>query len=314
MWSAASGYAKLPARSAANNTPFVVGSITKTFVAATIMQLSDAGELSLDDRLSNWLPDYPRATEMTLRQLLNHTSGVFNYFEHPSYNRKVFSTMKTHFWTPNEILTQFARLHYFAPGTGYHYSNTGFILLGLVIEGVTGKPLDKVLDERFFTPLAMNDSYFQYQAPGPASSAHGYLRKADGTFTRISDTTNYRPQISAATVAWAAGGVTASARDIARWADALYGGEGVVSDASLAQMTDYLAAGQTRGTYGLGTRTRLYAGERMFGHTGSLRGFAASMWHYEELDLTVVVLTNRGRIDPNPTADVLAGIARSVLP
>ncbi len=314
MWAAGSGYAKLPGRSAANNTPFVVGSITKTFVASAVMQLAEEGELTLDDPLSDFLPDYPRASEITLRQLLSHTAGVFNYFEHPSYNKKVFQTMKTHFWTPQEIVTQFARPLYFAPGTGYHYSNTGYVLLGLVIEEVTGQSLDDVLDDRFFTPLALNETHFQYQVPGPASSAHGYLRRPDGTFNQIFDTTNYRPQISAATVAWAAGGITASAREIARWADALYGGEGVVSDESLAQMTDYLASSYTRGQYGLGTRTRVHGGERMFGHTGSLRGFSASMWRYEDLDLTVVVLTNRGRIDPNPTSDVLAAIAISVLP
>lgn len=315
MWSAGSGYSRLLTRTRSTNaTPYVVGSITKTFISAAIMQLDDEGALSIDDPLSNWLPDYPRASAMTLRQLLNHTAGVFNYFEHPSYNSKVFGTMKTHFWTPDEILTQFARAPYFSPGGGFRYSNTGFVLLGLVIEAVTGKSLDDVLDERFFAPLGMSGSYFQYEQPGPASAAHGYLRKPDGTFRQISDSSSYRPQISAATVAWAAGGIVADPRDIARWADALYGGEGVVSDDALAQMTDYLAASQTRATYGLGTRTRTYNGYRMFGHTGSLRGFDAAMWHYPDIDLTVVVLTNRGRIDPNPTADALAAIAMSTLP
>lgn len=314
MWSAGSGYAKLGASVRSTNaTPYVVGSISKTFIAAAIMQLDDEGALSVDDRLSTWLPDYPRAADMSLRQLLAHTAGVFNYFEHSSYSRKVFNTMKTHLWTPGEILTQFVSAPYFAPGAGFRYSNTGFILLGLVIQEVTGKALDDVLRERFFTPLGMTGSYFQYRQPGPSSSAHGYLLKADGTVRQISDTTNYRPQISAATVAWAAGGVVATARDIARWGDALYGDLGVVSDTALAEMTDYDYSTYARDTYGLGTRTRIYNGQRMFGHTGSLRGFAAAMWHFRDLDLTVVVLTNRGRIDPNPTADVLAGIAMSAL-
>jgi D-alanyl-D-alanine carboxypeptidase len=316
MWSAGSGYAKLPSRTASkNSTPYVVGSITKTFITAAVMQLDDEGVLSIDDPLSNWLPDYPRAAETTLRHLLSHTSGVHNYFEHSSYNSKVFNTMKTHFWTPEEILTTFAAAPYFAPGDGFRYSNTNFVLLGLVIESVTGKSLDDVMAERFFAPLSMTNSYFQYESPPAPSSAQGYLLTRSGVFREISDTTGYRPQISAATVAWAAGNIVAGPRDIARWADALYGGAGaVVSDESLAEMVDYDYSNYARGTYGLGTRTRTYNGHRMFGHTGSLRGFSAAMWYYADLDVTVVVLTNRGRIDANPIADVLASIATSSLP
>jgi D-alanyl-D-alanine carboxypeptidase len=306
-WSGGSGSAQLEgSREASGDTPFVVGSVSKTFVAATIMQLAEEGVLGLDDRLSRWLPDYPRAAQITLRQLLMHTSGEFNYFEHPTYNRRVFGE-PAHEWTPDEILTTFRAAPYFAPGTGYHYSNTGFVILGLVVEAATGNSLGDEYRQRFFEPLDMADTFFQGDGPPPSRAASGYLVGQGGP-RLISDGTDYRPTTSAATVAWAAGAVVASASDLATWADALYGG-GLLEPESLAQMTDFTANPYAGGAYGLGTRTRIISGRRVIGHTGSLRGFAASMWHFPHEGITVVVLSNRGRVDVNPIADQLAAAA-----
>lgn len=309
IWKSGSGYSKLFAQTLATpKTPFVVGSITKTFITAAIMQLAEEGKLSIDDPLSNWLPDYPRAPAMTLRELLGHTSGVYNYFEYPTYNQRVFKTDKGHYWTPQEILDNFVGSPYFAPGTGFHYSNTGFILLGLVIQGATGQSVGAVLKQRFFVPLGLRHTFFQGAAAPPSSSAYGYLYNS-GVWHEWSDATNYRPTISAASVAWSAGGIVSSARDVAKWAAALYGGH-VVSAAHLTQMEDYTYAPASKGTYGLGTWSRVDKnGVRMYGHTGSLRGFDAGMWYYPNMQLTVVVLTNLGRIDVNPITDALAATA-----
>ncbi len=308
IWKAGSGLAQLaPDEVSTPTVPFVVGSLTKTFVTATIMQLADEGKLSIDDPLANWLPDYPRADQITLRELLGHTSGVYNYFEYPTYNKRVFQTDKTHYWTPQEILDNFVGAPYCDPGTCYHYSNTGFVLLGLVVEQVTGLPLGKVLKQRFFKPLGLRHTYFQGTAAPPAVSADGYLF-SKGTWHEWADATNYRPTISSASVAWSAGGIASSARDIAKWCAALYGGHVVSADA-LAQMEDYTYSPDSEGTYGLGTYTRVVSGVRMFGHTGSLRGFDAAMWFYPGTGLTVVVLTNLGRININPMTDALAAAA-----
>ncbi|HEY5488286.1 MAG TPA: serine hydrolase domain-containing protein, partial [Candidatus Limnocylindrales bacterium] len=140
IWSSGSGNAiASPAEPATGDTPFVVGSITKTFITAAIMQLADAGQLSIDDPLSNWVPDFPNAQNITIRELLHHTSGIYDYFDYPTYNTQVFLTMQGHSWTPQEILSTFVGAPYFPPGTGYHYSNTNFILLGLVVENITGQ-------------------------------------------------------------------------------------------------------------------------------------------------------------------------------
>lgn len=308
-WSGGSGSAHVdPGLPATGDTPFVVGSITKTFVAALVMQLAEEGVLSLDDPLSRWLPDYRRHNDATLRQLLAHTSGIYNYFEHPAYNRRVFADPEPD-WTPQEILTEFGAPPYFEAGSGYHYSNTGFVLLGLVIEEATGNSLEEELQARLFEPLGLEDTYFGGGTDtAPATSAHGYLVGRNGV-RLISDGTSYRPTRSAATVAWAAGAIVASAPDLATWARALYDGDEVVAAEYVAQMTDFAANPYSGLEYGLGTRTRILNGHRMVGHTGSLRGFAAAMWHFPDLDVTVVVLSNRGRIDVNPVADALARVA-----
>jgi D-alanyl-D-alanine carboxypeptidase len=307
IWTGGSGFAQLAERTPAGaDTPFVVGSISKTFVAALVMQLAEEGQLTLDDPLSTWLPEYPRSDDITVRQLLDHSSGIFNYFEHPTYSSRVFGD-PLHEWSPDEILTTFSAAPYFAPGEGYHYSNTGFVLLGMIIEQVTGNSLGDEYRARFFEPLGMSETHFQGDGPPPSQAAHGYL-VGEGGPRVVNDGTDYRPTTSAATVAWAAGAIASTPGDLATWADALYGGE-LLDAESLAQMTDFRGNPFAGGLYGLGTRTRVMQGRGVVGHTGSLRGFAASMWHFPEEDLTVVVLSNRGRLDVNPLAERLAAVA-----
>lgn len=306
-WSGASGYADLGRElEATPDTTFVTGSITKTFVTAAVMQLQEEGVLSVDNPLAAWVPDFPNAEKISLAQLLSHTSGVFNYFEHPEYNTRVFNE-PDHAWTPQEVLREFVLDPYFAPGAGYHYSNTGFLLLGLVVEEATGQTLGGALRERFIGPLALDDTYIQGEAAPPPGSARGYLVRATGP-VGLDDGSDYRPTKAAATVAWGAGDIVSTASDLAEWARAVYGGHLLAPD-SLAAITNFDYSSYAKETYGLGTRTRVFDGARMFGHTGSLRGFDAAMWHFPETDLTIVVLTNRGRIEANPIVDALATIA-----
>ncbi|MGI8928026.1 MAG: serine hydrolase domain-containing protein [Candidatus Limnocylindrales bacterium] len=306
-WSGADGFADLGRElEAIPDTTFVTGSISKTFVTAAVMQLQEEGVLSIDDPLADWLPDHPNAENMTLRQLLSHTSGVYNYFLHPEYNARVFNE-PDHAWTPQEVLDEFVLEPKFPPGTGYHYSNTNFVLLGLVVEEATGQPLGEVFRERFFAPLELGDTYCQCGGPPAAGSARGYLVRATGP-VGLDDGTDYRPTLSAARVAYGAGDIVSTAADLADWARTVYGGHLLAAE-SLTQMTDYNYSPDARGEYGLGTRTRVFDGERMFGHTGSLRGYAAAMWHLPGTDLTIVVLTNRGRLEANPIVNALAQIA-----
>ena len=309
IWSTGSGDARVsPQIPATGDTPFVVGSISKTFVTAAIMQLADEGKLSIDDALAKWMPDYPNAQNITIRELLHHTSGIFDYFDAPNYNSDVFSTMVGHSWTPQEILSTFAHAPYFAPGTGYHYSNTNFIILGLIIEQITGQSLGDVYRQRFFEPLGLDHTFFEGAGPPSSDAAYGYIQRPN-VLKEQTDGSAYRPTVSAATVAWAAGAIDGSAKDIATWGDALYGGH-LVQPQDLAQMEDWTYyPPPTDETYGLGTRSRVIDGERVFGHTGSIRGYDAAMWHFPNTDMTMSVLTNLGQIEANPIVDALAAVA-----
>jgi D-alanyl-D-alanine carboxypeptidase len=236
--------------------------------------------------------------------LLSHTSGIGDYFVHPDYEELVFGRL-THHWTVDEILALAAdRRPIFPPGTDYGYSNTNYILLGRILELVGGESLGAQIRARFLEPLGLEHTRFQGEDPIPDGAARGYLREARQWLDQ-SDGTAFRPNTSAATVAWAAGAMLSTASDLLRWEDALYGGEILAPD-SLAEM---LAFG--RSGYGLGTRRQVLAGLAGIGHGGSLRGFVAGMYRLPELDIDVVVMTNRGRVDPFVTdlADRLVRIA-----
>ncbi len=299
-WSGRSGVADVGVQlNTTTQTSFVMGSITKTYVGTLIMKLAEEGRLSVDDKLSRWLPNYPNAAGITLRQLLSHTSGLYNYFSHPDYESLVFGRPAYH-WTPNEILTTFARDPYFTPGAGYRYSNTNYVVLGLVAEAAGGASLSELVRSRIFVPLGANRSFMQTGGPA-TNAAKGYLLKTDGTWRDVNDNSGYRPSRSAATVAYGAGDGSASADDVATFIHELYGGS-LLNSSSVAEMTDwerYVGGGN----YGLASQTRTLDSRRMFGHTGSLRGFVASAWHVPSENTTVVVMTNRGRISSTPIND-----------
>jgi D-alanyl-D-alanine carboxypeptidase len=279
--------------------PFPSASMIKVPILYEVMARVEEGRLSLDDPLSRWLPGYPNGHRLSLRQLLSHTSGVFNYFEHPDYARLVFKR-PTYKWAPTEILDTFARKPYFAPGAGFYYSNTNYVLLGLVAEAAGGAPLGAQLRSRFTQPLGLTRTFFQGEGPPPAASAKGYLKPSG--MKEISDNTGYRPTRSAATVAWAAGDGVSTADDVATWTRALFSGE-LLSTDSLAEMLDH--SRYPGGIYGLGVRTRVLDGRRMFGHTGSLRGYVSATWHLPAENTTIAVMTNRGRINAHTIGNVL---------
>ena len=262
-------------------------------MAALAFQLQQEGKLSLDDAISTWLPDYPNGDAITLRMLLNHTSGIADYFWNPEYADLVYKR-PTHHWTVDEILDLAAeRKPVFAPGAKQEYSNTNYILVGRILEIVGGAPLAEQLRSRFFDPLGLTSVVFQGDEEVPSGAAKGYWK--DGAWVDWSDGTNLRPMTSAATVVWAAGAILSSVRDLLRWEAALYGGE-VLNEDSLRQLLTFGRAG-----YGPGTRYQRLAGWDGYGHGGSLRGFQAGMYRMPEAGVDVIVMTNRGDVTMDPT-------------
>lgn len=239
------------------------GSNSKTFVAAIIMMLKDEGKLSLDDTIYKFMPQQINVDgRITVRQLLQHTAGIYNYTDHPSYAGDLNSGLSV-FWTPDTVLKNYVNAPYFSPGASWKYSNTGYSLLGLIIENVEGKPFNQVLKDRVFSPFGYDEMYlgaydsFTKEMPGTWFSATSYLN---------TDIT------SVLSSAWAAGAVLSHPIQLAKWAHDLYGGK-ILSDSSLIEMTK--TSTQSGSAYGLGTVVRRLNGNTYHGHGGAILHYSA---------------------------------------
>lgn len=289
------------------DTPFAWGSITKTVIAALVLRLATDGQIDLRTRIVKWFPDYPQARRISVRMLLGHTSGIFDYFQHPDYPERVYED-PLHEWTPQEILTLTGKRTN-APGKGFGYSNTNYVLLGLILEQVTGRPLADLVEEQVLRPLGLDESVFQQVGrPVGLVGAKGFWKEQGGGFREWSDGTDFRPTTSTASVAWAAGAIEGSVRDLLDWEMALYEGD-VLTPEALAQMLDF----DRRSGYGLGARTQTLAGRAGYGHGGSLRGFVSVMYRLPVEDLDVVVLANVGFANLDRVANRLANAALRAL-
>lgn len=290
---------------ASARTVFRIGSLTKQFTAAGVLLLAEQGKLKIDDKLSLYLPDFPRANEVTLRDLLNHTSGIHNFTEGP-----VIDKISTTGATVKELVADIAGqspLYDFEPGMGWWYSNSNYALLGVVIEKVSGRTWATFMKTEIFDKLGMSDTAADDAGdvvPGRASGYSLFHGKA-GQF-RNADFTNM-------SVPYAAGALRSTAEDLARWNGDLYGGK-LLKPESLKVMLapgrlrngaeDQTAiawpggkafappAGYVPGPYAFGLEHHSENGRRIVGHDGSIAGFDALMQNYVDDGVTIIVLTN----------------------
>ncbi len=302
VWMGHAGFADVATRGPMGNlTLLEAGSITKTFVAALALQLSGQGVINLDDPLSRWIagPEYDPG--ITLRELLDHTSGVDDAFNHAA----LLDALDAHrraVWTPGEVLA-YVRAPYFPPGQGWAYSNSNYLLLGEVIERATGRTLASLLRERFFVPLRLTHTFFQSEEPLVGAPAHGYTYTSFRTWALkdLSDGTAHLPFTSLATSIGAAGAIVTTSDDLARWALYLYRGK-VLPPSQLSQMLDFGLTSAFHPTlpYGLGVQRRSLDGKGSWGHAGSLSGFHAAMRYFPSADgVSIVVMTNSDHVDPD---------------
>ena len=294
-WQGASGVGDLRAkRPARAGDRFRVGSVTKSFVATVVLQLVGEGRLGLDDNLERWLPGLvPNGEQITVRQLLNHTSGLYNYTDDLPEPPRSFRP---------QALVAIATRHrpLFAPGTRFSYSNTNYILLGLLVEQATGDRLAAQLQQRIFRPLGLRDTELPVTQPGIAGPhAHGYAppdedwRVTDGP-ARLIDVTELDPSW-----AWAAGAMVSTAADLARFYQALLGGRLLAPDLLKAMQTtvdarDQLGPGWS---YGLGLEVRRLGCGLVWGHGGSLPGYNTTAFSSQVTDRQLVLMTN---LQPEP--------------
>ena len=292
---------------------FGIASITKNFMAALILQLAEEGKLSLEDPLSKYLPSYPNIdSTVTIRQLLNHTSGIFDFIKHPSIWDTIFANV-LRLWTPEEILANSVLQPYFSPGTGWHYSSTNYTLLGMIVEVITGSKVSTELRNRFFDPLSLTGTFFDIEEQITGVIAHRwYDFNADGTPDDIS----FLIRTSEYSAYWTASSIFTTADDLARWSQALFRGN-VLSRFILDQMLTFHSP--TPGEpgiigYGLGTvrfAPELFAGEEAFGHSGWVFGYSTAMVYFPEYDVSISILMNEN--NDNCLAAIAGGLIRVVI-
>jgi D-alanyl-D-alanine carboxypeptidase len=314
IWTGQSGMAILsPQTPVTAETLYSIGSVSKTFVAALVGRLAMRGTIGLDDPLSKYLPDYPNASKISLRQMLNHTSGIKDPFADPDMAAAILAN-PSQAWTTTQVLSWIGK-PYFAPGTGYHYSNSNFILLGQVIEKATGKSLASLVRSEFLTPLGLSHTFLQTEETVQGSKAHGYMEPL--ARPRDNSAGTMIPFTAEATAFGPAGAFVSTAADLARWASALYGGD-VLDQATLAAMVDisttspYIA--KPARVYGLGCEETTIAGQVAWGHLGYLDGFFSAMEYLPASHVTIVVLENAAWGDPIGAAAKLAKIALGPAP
>jgi D-alanyl-D-alanine carboxypeptidase len=262
--SAAAGFADVTTHATMHASDrYRIASVSKAFVAVVVLQLEAEGRLDIDDPVERWLPGLvPNGGAITLRELLNHTSGLFNYTDDPAFFQSVVAN-SARIWTPLELVTfAFGHAPIFPPGTNWSYSNTNYVLLGLVVEAVTGKPLGQSLQERVFAPLSLTSTSFPAGIELDATFAHGYITLGAGPLIDITPALN-------PSWAWAAGGIVSNAADVTTFYRALLTGR-LLPAAQLAEMK---VPTPVAGTYGLGISASFTNCGRAFGHDGDFPGW-----------------------------------------
>ena len=259
---------------------YSIGSISKQFTAAAVLLLAEEGKLSLDDKVVRWLPDLTRASDVTIRQLLSMTSGYRDFWPQDYVMPMMLQPV-----TPARILEGWAKKPLdFEPGTKWQYSNTNYVIAGIIVERVAGEPLLDFLRKRIFTPLGMSSVTNTDEAPlGPADPAR-YLRYALAP-PRIA------PKEGAGWM-FAAGELAMTARDLAKWDVSLLD-RSVLKPESYRALTTEVPLANGLGTrYALGVSLGTTDGRRIVSHGGEVSGFTARNDVYPDDGAAVVVLTN----------------------
>lgn len=295
---------------------FSIGSATKNFTSAVILQLAEEGVLTLEDSLFEWLPSFQNIdSTITIRQLLNHTSGIFNLTDHPDVWNDIFADLYRP-WTMEEIVNGYVLPPYFAAGDGWHYSNTGYLLLRMIIKEATGQSISRQYRERLFTPTGLTGLFTAVEESPTGPVANGWFDiDNDGDYDDISNVPH------TAFYSAIGGGVFATAEDFALWVKAMWHDRIVLGPDYYNQMMDFhsptpgepLVAG-----YGLGAvwfNPDLFNGLTVYGHAGNPIGYAAGGLYLADYGVSLAILDNTEEGETMPVINqILSIITRHVGP
>ncbi|MEO6549800.1 MAG: serine hydrolase [Ferruginibacter sp.] len=272
-------------------TIFQLGSITKQFTAAIILKLQEEGKLNVDDKVSKYFPQFPKGDSISIRHLLTHTSGIYNYTSDGNF----MSTEVTKPASRDKMMALFKNKPLdFSPGTGWNYSNSGYSLLGYIIEAVTKKPYEQIVRTYIFNPLQMTHSGFDFTHLNSKEKAKGYFK--------LNDKDSMAAPIVDSTVSFSAGAIYSTIGDLYKWHRAL---EDHIILTKVQQENAYTPV---RNNYGYGWLIDSIEGKRRVGHGGGIHGFTTNIARVPEDDVCIILLSNAsdavGDVT-NPIFDIL---------
>jgi CubicO group peptidase (beta-lactamase class C family) len=273
------------------DTKFRLGSMTKQFTAAGILLLEERGKLNTDDLVKKYIPDAPAAWDkITIYNLLTHTSGIPNFTSFPDYHSSEATPA-----TPVQLVARFRDKPLdFQPGDNWSYSNSGYVLLGYLIEKISGQTYQNFIQENFFKPLGMNNSGYDSNSEIILHRASGYTSGPAG-------------QVNAGyidmSIPFSAGALYSTTHDLLRWEEALYGGK-VLSPAALKKMTTPF-----KQNYACGLIVQTVHGHTVYEHGGAIEGFNTDMAYYPDEKLTLIALSNLNGIAPSSIVTQLGAVA-----
>ncbi len=270
---------------------FCLGSLTKQFTAASILLLEERGKLNVEDPVSKYVPDAPAAWKnITLFNLLTHTSGIPNFTSFPDYGPTEWKDT-----TPAELVARFRDKPLdFEPGTKFSYSNSGYIVLGYILEKVSGQTYAEFLQKNIFTPLGMTDTGIDNNAVILPKRAQGYSPSGHGM---------QHAGYTSMTIPFSAGALYSTTGDLLKWEQGLFGGK-VLKPVSLTKMTTPFKDG-----YGFGLFITAQNGHKIINHGGGIEGFNTSLAYYPDDKLVVIVLGNLNGSAPDQIAADLGKVA-----
>ncbi|MFF0473397.1 serine hydrolase domain-containing protein [Streptomyces sp. NPDC004284] len=274
-----------------------IGSETKTFTVTALLELVDQGKVGLDDPISKYVDGVPNGDKITLRNLASMRSGLFNYSADEGFYKALTSDPYRPF-TPQELLAySFKHPIQFQPGAEFDYCNTNLILLGLVVEKVSGTPLDEFVQKNVIEPAGLRHTVFPTDAAFPSPHAHGYTEQtASG---KLEDSTDWNPSWG-----WAAGAMISDLQDLRTWARVVATGTLLTPKTQAERLRTY-PSGVPGAGYGLG----IFDIQGWIGHNGSLPGYESLTIYLPEAKATLVVLLNTDVLHDNNEPSTLFGKA-----
>ena len=278
---------------------FRIGSVSKQFTAMAILQLMEQGKLSLEDDITKFIPDYPTTGKhITVEHLLTHTSGIKSYTDMKEWDDM---TRRKDF-TPGELVDYFKNQPMdFEPGTKWQYNNSGYILLGFIIEKVSGITYQEYIIKNMFQPLGMTHSYYGDVKPLIKNRANGYSQSdVSGTYANAEYLSMTQP--------YAAGSLLSTVEDLYTWTKALHNGKVVKSESFKKAITPYILPSGSNTHYGYGLSTGNLLGVTTIEHSGGINGFLSNLVYVPGDDVCVAILTNCDGEPPSGLADKILGL------